>query len=103
MDIERAVALIIKKYKLIKKGEKIVVALSGGKDSSSVLYILNKLGYNVHGLLIDLYLGDWSKRHNENMIRFCEELGVPLTIVDLKKELGQGICFIKAVLKKQRI
>jgi len=25
-----------------------------------------------------------------------------LTIVDLKKELGQGICFIKAVLKKQK-
>jgi len=102
MDIEKQVKETIEKYGLIVKDEKVIVALSGGKDSTSVMYILKKLGYNVHGLLIDLYLGEWSKTHNKNMEAFCKEIGVPLTIVDLKKELGQGICFIKAVLKKQR-
>jgi tRNA-5-methyluridine54 2-sulfurtransferase len=102
MDIEKKVLETIKKYKLLKKSDKVVVALSGGKDSTSVLYILNKLGYNVHGLMIDLYLGQWSEVHKGNMLKFCEDAGVPLTIVDLKKELGQGICFIKAVLKKQK-
>ena len=102
MDIEKEVAETIEKYKLLSKSDKVVVALSGGKDSTSVIYILKKMGYDVHGLLIDLYLGEWSKIHNGNMTRFCEELDVPLTIVDLKKELGQGICFIKAVLKKQK-
>jgi uncharacterized protein (TIGR00269 family) len=102
MDIEKKVAETIKKYNLLKKGDKVVVALSGGKDSTSVLYILEKLGYDVEGLLVDLHLGEWSKIHNENMKKFCSELGVPLTIVDLKKELGQGICFIKAVLKKEK-
>jgi uncharacterized protein (TIGR00269 family) len=66
------------------------------------LYILKKLGYDVHGLMIDLYLGPWSETHKENMTKFCEEIDVPLTIVDLKEVLGQGICFIKAVLKKQK-
>lgn len=102
MDIEKEVTRTIKKYNLFDKKDKVVVALSGGKDSSSVLYILKGLGYDVHGLLIDLKLGAWSETHNEKMRKFCSELGVPLTIVDLKEELGQGICFIKAVLKKQK-
>lgn len=102
MDIEKQVAETIGKYNLIEKKDNVVVALSGGKDSTSILYILNKLGYKVQGLLIDLHLGEWSKTHNEKMTKFCGEIGVPLTIVDLKKELGQGICFIKAVLKKQK-
>ena len=102
MDIEKEVAKAIKKYDLISDGDKVVVALSGGKDSTSVLYILKKLGYDVEGLMIDLHLGRWSDIHKENMTKFCKENDVPLTIVDLKEVLGQGICFIKAVLKKQK-
>jgi len=102
MGVEEQVKDTIKKYKLLKKSDKVVVALSGGKDSTSVLYILKKLGYDVHGLMIDLYLGQWSETHKKNMLRICGEMDVPLTIVDLKEELGQGICFIKAVLKKRK-
>lgn len=102
MNIEKEIIKTIKKYSLIRKNDKVVVALSGGKDSTSILYILKKLNYNAKGLMIDLDLSQWSKTHKKNMIQFCEEIDVPLTIVDLKKELGQGICFIKTVLKKQK-
>jgi len=46
MDIEKKIVDTIKKYKLMKKSDKVVVALSGGKDSTSVIYILKKLGYD---------------------------------------------------------
>ena len=102
MNIEKQIIRDIKKYGLIKKNDKIVVALSGGKDSVSTLYILNKLGYSVQGLMIDLNLGEWSKIHNRKMTAFCKTYDIPLKIVDLKKELGQGICFIKSVLAKEK-
>jgi tRNA-5-methyluridine54 2-sulfurtransferase len=102
MDIEKKVQETIKNYKLIDKKSKVIVALSGGKDSTTILYILHKLGYNVEGLMIDLHLGNWSKIHLKNMKEFCKELKVPFHVADLKKEIGQGICFIKSVLKKEK-
>ena len=102
MIIEQKVKDTIKKYNLLNKKDKVVVALSGGKDSTSVLYILHKLGYNVEGLFIDLYLGNWSKKNLENVKKFCEELGVGLTVVDMKKEFGSGICFIKDIVKEKK-
>ncbi len=102
MDIEELIKDTIKEYNLVDKKDKVIVALSGGKDSTSILYIMHKLGYNVEGLMIDLDLGEWSKIHNTNMINFCKELNVKLTIVNLKEEIGQGLCFIKSVLKKKK-
>lgn len=101
-NVEKKVLQTIKDYNLISDGDKVVVALSGGKDSTSVLYILKKLGYSVEGLMIDLYLGEWSDIHRGNMVKFCKKIDVPLTIIDMKKELGQGICFIKSVLKEKK-
>ncbi len=102
MDIEKKVLQTIENYHLLDKKDKIVVALSGGKDSVSVLYILHKLGYNVSALMIDLRLGEWSKKHKENMIGFCNKLGVKLNIIDLRKELGWGMCSIKQALKEKK-
>lgn len=102
MNIENTIKKTIEEYNLFSKKDNIAVALSGGKDSTSVLYILKKLGYNVSGLMIDLKLGEWSKIHNKNMGEFCDKYDIPLTIIDLKAELGQGICFIKAILKKKK-
>lgn len=102
MGIVGIVKQTIKDYSLIEGSEKIAVALSGGKDSTSALYILKELGYNVCGLMIDLHLGEWSRIHRKNMKNFCRNIGVPFEVIDLKEELGQGICFIKAVLKKRK-
>lgn len=100
--VERQVENCIREYNLLKKSDKVVVALSGGKDSTSIAYILKKMGYDVHGLMIDLYLGSWSDKHKDNVKKFCLEFDIPLTFIDMRKELGSGICFIKSVLKEQK-
>lgn len=102
MDIEKLIIKTIRDYDLIKKSDKVIVALSGGKDSVSVLYILKKLGYNVEGLMIDLKIGKWSEVHLENMMKFCKENDVSLTVVDLKEEIGQGMGAIRDVLSEEK-
>lgn len=81
-----------KKYKTTKekitKETKILVALSGGKDSNVCFYVLKKLGFNVKALHLNLGIGSFS----ENSLKECQKLGELLKeeilIVDLKKILG---------------
>lgn len=80
---------------LANKSEKILVACSGGKDSTSVLFILHKYGYNAEGLMIDLHIGEWSKKNIENVRKFCGEHEIKLNIVDLNDELGSSVCFLR--------
>ena len=101
-NTEQKVLNTIKKYKLASKKDRILVALSGGKDSTTVLYILRGAGFQVSALMIDLHLGEWSEKHKKNMQKFCENIGVKLHIIDLRKELGSGICFIKQVVKEKK-
>ncbi len=102
MNIENQVKKTIEKYKLLNKKDKVAVALSGGKDSMTALYLLKKFGYDVSGLMIDLHLGEWSEKNRKNAEKFCRELGVKLYLIDLRKELGSGICFIKQVVKEKK-
>ena len=41
--MEEAVLKTIKKYNLIQEGDKIVLGISGGPDSMSMLHILNEI------------------------------------------------------------
>ncbi len=82
MDIERKVKQTLAKIKLSKK-EKILVALSGGKDSSVCAYLLKKLGYKIEGIHINLHMG------------LCKNLGIKLHLYDIKKELGASMCYLR--------
>jgi len=91
MKIENKVKQTIKKYKLCNKKEKVIVALSGGKDSTVTACLLKKLGYNVEALHINLKTGKYSEDCLKVVEEICEELNIKLNVYDLKKETGKSI------------
>ena len=93
----------IKKYKLFSKKEKILVAASGGKDSSSLLYALKKLGYKIEAITVDAVIGNYTKDNLERLRKFCKEQKIKLHEVSFRKEFGHGLLEIKKILSKQGI
>ncbi len=70
-------------YRLIADGDRILVALSGGKDSSALLYVLRHLQarapvrFELAAVTID---AGWGGHPVEPLRRYCEALGVPLHV-----------------------
>ncbi|MGB9749195.1 MAG: ATP-binding protein [Candidatus Woesearchaeota archaeon] len=98
-EIERKVFRTIKDYKLIDKNDHVLIALSGGKDSMSLLEILNEK-FNVEAIFIDLGIEDFSSNSRERIINYCKEKSVKLKILNLKEEIGFSIQEIVPTLKE---
>jgi len=100
-NFEKKVKDTIKKYKLFKKKEKIVVAVSGGKDSTVLLYLLNKFGYNIEAITVNALIGKYTDKNLENIKKFCNDLGVKLHVVSFRDEVGSSMCYLKSVLNSK--
>jgi uncharacterized protein (TIGR00269 family) len=84
----------IKKYGMFTHAEKILVAVSGGKDSLSLWDILNRLGYQADGLYIGLGIDEgiaYSTESHRLTKKFSAEHGLTLHDVDVEKEYGHTI------------
>ncbi len=99
--IEQRVEKTVKKYKLFKRDDRILVGVSGGKDSLNTIFILNKLGYKTEGLYIDLGIGSYSENSKEKALKFAEEFGMKIHIYEVKKDFGMGITEIARLLKRK--
>lgn len=65
----------IHKYKMLTPGDRILVAVSGGKDSLALWDVLLKLGYHTDGLYIDLGIdGDlaYSAQSKQKAVAFAD-------------------------------
>jgi len=102
-DFENRVKDTIEKYSLINKKDRVMVACSGGKDSTTLLYLLNKFGYHVEGIFIDLHLGNYSKTNLRNVKSFCKKNKIKLHEFSFRNEFGYSVCYIKSVLKSKNI
>lgn len=99
--VEKKVRDTIRTYGLFSKEDKIAVAVSGGKDSTTCLYILKKLGYNVEAITIDSQIGNYTRDNLNNIKEVCKENDIKLHVLDFRKEFGMSLCYIKSVLKSK--
>lgn len=77
----------ISKFNMLKPCDRVLVGLSGGADSVSLLICLKELGYNVSAMHINHNLrGEESNRDERFCIELCERLDIPLTVksIDVK-------------------
>ncbi len=85
---ERYVDRTIKEFRMFTKKEKILVAVSGGKDSLALWQVLRKLGYEADGLYINLGIGEYSRKSEEKVKRFADTLGAKLLVRHLAQEIA---------------
>jgi uncharacterized protein (TIGR00269 family) len=101
--IEQKITKIIENYDLFSKKDKILVACSGGKDSTAVLYVLKKFGYNVAAITVDALIGNYTKKNLSNLKEFCNEEGIKLHIISFRNEFGSSLCYLKSILYRKGV
>jgi uncharacterized protein (TIGR00269 family) len=95
----KQVETAIRRQKLFTFDERILVALSGGKDSLSLMYELHHLGYNATGLHIDLGIGESSRLARAKVEAFCTAHGLPLQVLEMAGE-GLAMPLVKRHVKR---
>jgi uncharacterized protein (TIGR00269 family) len=86
-QVRRAIA----EFDMLHEGDRVLVAVSGGKDSLAVWDLLVRLGYAADGLYIGLGIGEYSDVSGEHARRFADERGLHLVEIDLPAEYGYDI------------
>lgn len=89
------VAKAVKSQKMFGHEDRILVAVSGGKDSLALWDILLKLGYKADALYVNLGIRNYSERSHEKVRRFAQTVAAPLSATlhthTVEQEEGAGI------------
>ena len=94
--VEQMTSSFIRKHRMFDPDDRILVAVSGGKDSLSLWRILLKLGFQADGLYIDLGIDagcSYSKESGEHVRKFAQDLlpRAQLHVLDLADVYGKTV------------
>jgi uncharacterized protein (TIGR00269 family) len=81
----------IEQFDMLSPGERVLVAVSGGKDSLALWDMLLDLGYDADGLYLGLGIGDYSAESAVYTRAFADAKGAKLVEVDIPAEFGFDI------------
>lgn len=91
-SIEKKVLKTIKKEKLLEKGDKVLVALSGGKDSVTTLEILNSFRemniIDLCAVTVDEGIYNYRQEGVDIAINHAKRLGIEHQVVSVEDEYG---------------
>jgi tRNA(Ile)-lysidine synthase TilS/MesJ len=76
----------IRKQRLLAHDDRVLVCISGGKDSLVLWDELIEMGYDTEGLYIGLGIPGYSDRSKEKVVAFAESRGKKAIVVDLREE-----------------
>ncbi len=73
---------------MFEPSDRLLLAVSGGKDSLALWDILIRLEYDVLGYHLDLGIGGYSQESTEKTRAFSEKRGYPLIVEEIAAEAG---------------
>ena len=96
----------ISKYEMLQPNDKIMVAVSGGKDSLTLLHILTKIEKNfpkatLSAVTIDEGIKGYRDEALKTATKNCQKLGIPHTIASFKETYGYSLDEIVDIIQKK--
>jgi tRNA-5-methyluridine54 2-sulfurtransferase len=89
--VRQQVSRAIAKHRMLAPSDRVLVAVSGGKDSLALWDLLLDLGYQADGLYLGLGIGAYSDRSKDLCQAFADAHGAKLVVHDLAAEQGYTI------------
>ena len=86
--VRNQVVRAIKDFNMFTPEDRLLVAVSGGKDSLAVWDVLLDLGYDATGFYLDLGIGGYSTRSKDAAIAFAATRDAKLIVRSLEEQHG---------------
>lgn len=104
---EKRVRTALEWFRMVERGDRVAVAVSGGKDSLTTLYLLSRfseeLGYEVFGIAVDEGIAGYREFKLEALRSFAEKLGVSLHVVSFRELFGVTLDEVFEVLARRNL
>jgi uncharacterized protein (TIGR00269 family) len=90
----------IRKHRMFTRDERVLVAVSGGKDSLALWDVLLDEGYDTVGLYLDLGIFEYSVESRAKCEAFAARRGARLIVSRVADEVGAPVPVIKQVTRR---